>query len=153
VLNLRGAWLHLVGDALGSLAALVAAIAIRLGSSPAVDPMASFVVAAILVYGGARLLKDAVFDPARSVADALGRSTDVRKTVLATPGVAELHDLHVWTLGAGHEAITGHVRSTSGRCHPGRPHRGRARDRYHVEYVTIQVEVGGVTCQAEAVDA
>ena len=48
-LNLRGAWLHLIGDTLGALAALVAALVIRFGGSPMADPIASFVVAAILL--------------------------------------------------------------------------------------------------------
>ncbi len=58
-LNLRGAWLHLLGDALGAVAALVAALLIRFGGAPSADPIASFVVAAILVVGAVRLLRDA----------------------------------------------------------------------------------------------
>jgi cation diffusion facilitator family transporter len=147
-LNLRGAWLHLFGDALGSLAALVAAVAIRLGCSPIVDPVASFVVAAILVYGGVRLLRDAVLILLEASPPHLSVD-DVRRTVLATPGVAELHDLHVWTLGAGHEAVTAHVSAST----PDHTLAGRVEDvlrrRFHVEYVTIQVEIGGVTCRAE----
>ncbi len=57
-LNLRGAWLHLLGDALGAVAALVAALVIRFGGSPMADPIASFIVAAILVVGAVRLLRD-----------------------------------------------------------------------------------------------
>jgi cation diffusion facilitator family transporter len=148
VLNLRGAWLHLFGDALGSLAALVAAVAIRLGASPKVDPVASFVVAAILVYGGVRLLRDAVLILLEASPPHLSVG-DVRDTVLATAGIAELHDLHVWTLGAGHDAITAHVSARA----PDPTLAGRVEDalrhRFHVEYVTIQVEVGGVTCQSE----
>jgi len=151
VLNLRGAWLHLFGDAIGSLAAIVAAIAIRLGASPKADPIASFVVAAILVYGGVRLLKDAVLilleaSPAHLSVD------DVRKTVLLTPGVAELHDLHVWTLGAGHEAISAHVSATVPDPSLASRIEDALRHRYHIEYVTIQVEIGGVTCQTEAAE-
>lgn len=148
-LNLRGAWLHLFGDALGSLAALVAAVAIRLGGSSAADPVASFVVAAILVYGAVRLLKDAVLilleaSPAHLSVE------EVRKIVLDTDGVAELHDLHVWTLGAGHEAISAHVRSTTADPTLAARIEDALRHRYHVEYVTIQVEAGTVSCQAEA---
>ncbi len=58
-LNLRGAWLHLVGDTLGALAALCAAIVIRFGGYAMADPIASFAVAAILLYGSLRLLRDA----------------------------------------------------------------------------------------------
>jgi cobalt-zinc-cadmium efflux system protein len=58
-LNLRGAFLHLAADALGSTAAVIAAVLIRAGFSPKVDPIATFAVAAILVYAAARLLRDA----------------------------------------------------------------------------------------------
>jgi cation diffusion facilitator family transporter len=150
-LNLRGAWLHLFGDALGSLAAIIAAIAIRLGASPKVDPIASFVVAGILVYGGVRLLHDAVLVLLEASPPHLAVE-EVRAAILATDGVAELHDLHVWTLGAGHDAITAHV--SAHRADPSLAARveGALRQRFPVEYVTIQVEVGGVTCQADAVE-
>jgi len=137
----------LFGDALGSLAALVAAVAIRLGSSPKADPVASFVVAAILVYGAVRLLKDGVLilleaSPAHLSVD------EVRKTILATSGVAELHDLHVWTLGAGHEAITAHVKVAGADPTLAVRIEDALRHRYQVEYVTIQVEIGTVVCQS-----
>jgi cation diffusion facilitator family transporter len=145
VLNLRGAWLHLLGDALGALAALVAAVAIKLGASPKADPMASFLVAAILLYGGARLLKDAVLILLEASPAHLDVA-QVRATILKTPGVAHLHDLHVWTLGAGHDAITAHVGAEGADAALGARIERALRERFQVEYVTIQVEVG-VTCQ------
>jgi cation diffusion facilitator family transporter len=151
VLNLRGAWLHLFGDALGSLAAIVAAIAIHLGASPKVDPIASFVVAGILVYGGVRLLHDAVLVLLEASPPHLAVE-EVRAAILGTEGVAELHDLHVWTLGAGHDAITAHVSAHRGDPSLAARVEGALRQRFPVEYVTIQVEVGGVTCQADAVE-
>jgi cation diffusion facilitator family transporter len=148
VLNLRGAWLHLFGDALGSLAALVAAVAIRSGASPKADPIATFVVAAILVYGGVRLLKDGVLILLEASPGHLSVA-EVKETIVQTSGVAELHDLHVWTLGAGHEAITAHVSATLPDATLASRIEDALRHRFHVEYVTIQVEVGGMTCQTE----
>jgi cation diffusion facilitator family transporter len=148
VLNLRGAWLHLFSDALGSLAAVIAAVAIRLGASPKVDPLASFAVAAILIYGSARLLYDAVLVLLEASPSHLAVER-VKAAILATAGVAELHDLHVWTLGAGHDAIIAHV--SAERQDPSLASRieGTLRQQFRVEYVTIQVELGGVTCQAD----
>jgi cation diffusion facilitator family transporter len=150
-LNLRGAWLHLFGDALGALAAFVAAVSIRLGFSPKADPIASFVVAAILVYGGVRLLRDAVLilleaSPPHLLVD------HIRLTILGISGVAHLHDLHVWTLGAGHEAITAHVTATLPDHTLAARIEEALRRHFQVEYVTIQVEVGGVTCHAEPLE-
>jgi cobalt-zinc-cadmium efflux system protein len=148
LLNLRGAWLHLFGDALGSLAAVIAAVAIRLGASPKVDPLASFVVAAILVYGSVRLLYDAVLVLLEACPPHLGVER-VRAAILGTAGVAELHDLHVWTLGAGHDAVSAHVSSQSNDPSLAGRIETTLREHFRVEYVTIQVEVGGVTCQAD----
>jgi cation diffusion facilitator family transporter len=145
-LNLRGAWLHLLGDALGSLAALVAAVAIELGVSPKADPVASFLVAAVLLYGGVRLLKDAVLILLEASPGHL-RVSQVRATILQTPGVAHLHDLHVWTLGAGHDAITAHVSASEPDAELATRVERALRERFQVEYVTIQVELGGFTCQ------
>jgi cation diffusion facilitator family transporter len=145
-LNLRGAWLHLVGDALGSLAALVAAVAIELGVSPKADPVASFLVAAVLLYGGVRLLKDAVLILLEASPGHL-RVGQVRETILRTPGVAHLHDLHVWTLGAGHDAITAHVAASEPDAHLAARVERALRQRFQVEYVTVQVELGTATCE------
>jgi cobalt-zinc-cadmium efflux system protein len=151
VLNLRGAWLHLFGDALGSLAAGVAAVAIRFGASPKLDAIASFVVAAILVYGSVRLLYDAILVLLEAAPPHLGVDR-VRAAILGTAGVAELHELHVWALGAGHDAISAHVRAKSGDSSLSSRIEATLRQRFRVEYVTIQVEVGGVTCQTDTID-
>jgi len=151
VLNLRGAWLHLFGDALGSLAAVFAAIAIRLGASPKVDPAASFLVAAVLFYGSIRLLHDALLVLLEASPSHLAVES-VRAAILATKGVTEIHHLHVWTLGAGHDAISAHVTAkVSDPLLAGRIE-ATLRRHFRVEYVTIQVEVGGVTCQADALE-
>jgi len=151
VLNLRGAWLHLFGDALGSLAALIAALAIKFGASPRVDPLASFVVAAILVYGAGRLLYDAILVLLEASPPHLAVEK-VRAAILGTAGVGELHELHVWTLGAGHDAISAHVSAKSGDPSLGARVEAVLRRNFHVEYVTIQVEVGGVTCQTDTIE-
>ncbi len=142
-LNLRGAWLHLLGDILGSIAALIAAIVIRFGGPAAVDPIASFLVAAILVAGAYRLIRDAtlVLLEAAPVHLPVGA---VREVILAFPGVLEVHDLHVWTLGAGHDAITAHVRAKDAAI--ARNLSRRLRDAFQTEYVTVQVEVTTDPC-------
>ena len=147
-LNLRGAFLHLFGDALGSLAAVVAAILIRLGVSPRADPIAMFVVVAILAYAAGRLLKDATLTlleaaPGHPPVDL------VRAAILETPGVANVHDLHVWTLGTGHEAITAHVRAAEPDPRIALRVEEALLSRFSVDYVTIQVEDARVSCQGE----
>jgi cation diffusion facilitator family transporter len=145
-LNLRGAWLHLLGDTLGALAALAAALVIRFGGPPAADPIASFVVASILLYGSLRLLRDAthvLFEaaPAHLPVQA------IHEVVAGFPGVSSVHDLHVWTLGAGHDAVTVHVTTSLRDASLARRLSDRIRSVLRVEYVTVQVEVGEESCE------
>jgi cation diffusion facilitator family transporter len=141
-LNLRGAWLHLLGDALGALAAVCAALVIRLGGPVTADPIASFIVAGILLAGSVRLLRDATFVLLEGAPRHLPIEA-VSQIVLGFPGVTGMHDLHVWTLGAGHDAVTVHVCSDSTDPTLGQRLSSRLRDALAVEYVAVQVEVGG----------
>jgi cobalt-zinc-cadmium efflux system protein len=145
-MNLRGAWLHLLGDTLGSLAAIIAAIIIRVGGPPSVDPIASFFVAAILIIGALRLVRDGTLVLLEAAPPHLPVGA-VRNVVGAFPGVLEVHDLHVWTLGAGHDAITVHVRA---KPDPAIARRisDKVRASFGVEYVTVQVESPDEECDA-----
>jgi len=146
-LNLRGARLHLLGDALGSLAALVAAIVIRAGGPPSVDAFASFLVAIILVLGALGLLRDATLVLLEASPVHLPVAA-VRAIVRNFPGVREVHDMHVWTLGAGHDAIIVHVRSDDGDPELATRLGRKLRDEFSCEYVTVQVEKSDAACGA-----
>jgi cation diffusion facilitator family transporter len=138
-LNLRGAWLHLLGDALGAFAAFVAGLAIRVGAPSIVDPIASFIVVAILVIGALKLLRDAGLVLIEAAPAHLPVSK-VKKALLSIDGITRVDVLHVWSLGTGHDAIIAHVRSSGtdpklcGRA------REALRKRFAVEYVTLQIE-------------
>jgi cation diffusion facilitator family transporter len=146
-LNLRGAWLHLLGDTLGAMAALVAALIIRFGGPVSADPIASFLVAAILLWGSLRLLRDATLVLLEAAPKHLPVPA-IRALVLAFPGVKDVHDLHVWALGAGHDAITVHVRVSIPDASLARRLSDRIRASFQVEYVTVQVEVDDSQCGA-----
>ncbi len=141
-LHVRGAWLHVLGDALGALCALGAAIAIRFGAPTSVDPIASFAVAALLLTGGARLIREAALvlmeaAPAHLPIDA------IEETVGAIDGVCCVHRLRVWSLGTGYDAIALHV-SAEGAADLSLAARvERAiKARFHVDYVCVQVDPG-----------
>ena len=148
-LNLRGAWLHVLGDALGSVAALVAALVIKFGGHSAADPIASFLVATILVLGALRLIRDAILVLLEAAPVHLPAGA-IREVILGFPGVVDVHDLHVWTLGAGHDAITAHVRlkSRDGDAVVAALLSDHLRTRFEVEYVTVQIELTGDECAA-----
>jgi cobalt-zinc-cadmium efflux system protein len=138
-LNLRGAWLHLLGDALGSCAAFIAGVAIKYGASPIVDPLASFLVVAILVIGALRLVRDAGLVLLDAAPPRLPVAR-VRKVVLAHPGVVKVHALHVWSLGTGHDAVTVHVTADGVDPDLGTRLGDVLRTKFEAEYVTVQVE-------------
>lgn len=138
-LSIRGAWLHLLGDALGSVAALTTALAIRFGAPATFDPLASLIVVAILVIGAIRLLRDAVYVLLEAAPARLPIET-VRAYLAKAPGVADVRDLRVWSLGTSHDAITAHV--VAGSPDPALAKRLEARltKRFRAVYVAVQVE-------------
>lgn len=146
-LNLKGARLHLLGDTLGSLAALVAALVIHFGGPVSIDAIASFVVAVILVVGALKLLRDATLVLLEAAPPHLPVHA-VRQVMEAFPKVTEVHDMHVWTLGAGHDAIIVHVRVREPDPQLATALAKELRDTFGVEYVTVQVELVDQKCDS-----
>lgn len=107
-LNLRGAYLHVLSDLLGSVGTIVAALAIRFGGWLSADAIASILMTVLIVRSAWRLVREAVdvlleSTPAHLDADA------VRDAMEDVPGVGEVHDLHVWTLTSGLIALSAHA--------------------------------------------
>jgi cation diffusion facilitator family transporter len=138
-LNLRSAWLHMVGDTLGALAAIAAALVIRAGGPPMADPLASFLVAAILVVGSLRIVRDAGLVLLEAAPAHLPVAT-IRALVAGFPEVTSVRALHVWTLGAGHDAIAVHVQTRSRDAGSAGRLSARLKRSLGVEYATVQVE-------------
>jgi cobalt-zinc-cadmium efflux system protein len=107
-LNTRGAFLHVIGDLLGSVATIVAAIVMALTGWYAVDPILSAVIGGLVVFGAWSLLRESV-DVLLEAAPRGIAIADVRQTMASTPGVAGVHDLHVWTVTSGLTALSAHV--------------------------------------------
>ena len=107
-LNLRGAYLEVLGDLLGSAAAVVAAVVIAVTGARVVDPIASLLIAALIVPRTLLLLREAV----DVLLEATPRRLDVehvRDHILSVPGVTDVHDLHVWTITSGMDVVSAHV--------------------------------------------
>ena len=107
-LNVKGAYMEVIGDALGSVAVLISAGAILLGEWYILDPIASLVIAALILPRAVSLL--------REVVDVLLQSTprgmdldEVRGHILGTHGVVDVHDLHVWTLTSQLPVLSAHI--------------------------------------------
>lgn len=107
-LNVRGAYLHVMSDALGSLAALGAAAVIWLTGWTRADPIASVVLSLLILAGAWRLLREST-DILLDSVPAHVSLPEVQARILGVPGVAAVHDLHVWTVVSGVVAMSGHV--------------------------------------------
>jgi cobalt-zinc-cadmium efflux system protein len=107
-LNIRAAFWHLVMDALGSVAVVIAAIGALAWGADRLDSIASLFIAVLIVFAAWRLLRDTT----RVLLDAVPRELDVT-TVSAALGAAEgveaVHHLHVWTMGSERPALSAHV--------------------------------------------
>jgi cobalt-zinc-cadmium efflux system protein len=107
-LNLRGAYLEVLGDLLGSAAVLVAAAVIALTDFQAADPIASALIGLLILPRTWRLLREAV----DVLLEATPKGVDmdeVRRHLLETPGVTDVHDLHAWTITSGLPVLSAHV--------------------------------------------
>jgi cobalt-zinc-cadmium efflux system protein len=107
-LNVRGAYLHILGDLLASVGTIVAALIIRYTGWLHADPIASLLTTALIVRGAWTLVREAVDVLLESTPShiALG---DVRAALQGIPGVESVHDLHVWTVTSGVVAMSAHA--------------------------------------------
>lgn len=140
-LNIRGAYLHVLGDLLGSVGAIAAALLILFTDWTLADPLISALVALLIVVGAWRLVRESV----DVLLEAVPRHIDmnrVRQALLDIPGVEEVHDLHVWTLTSGYLAMSGHTVITDPAKHQetiGAVHEAM-HDLFGISHVTVQVE-------------
>ncbi|MDY0406293.1 cation diffusion facilitator family transporter [Virgibacillus sp. 179-BFC.A HS] len=107
-LNLRAAFLHVLGDLLGSVGAIVAALLIMLFGWTWADPLASIIVAILVLISGWRVTKDAIHVLMEGT-PANVNINDVIKTMKGVKGVVGIHDLHVWSITSGQNALSCHI--------------------------------------------
>ena len=107
-LNLRSAYLHVLADAVGSVSVIAAALVIWATSLYLADPIASLIVCAVILWGSWSLISESVtilLEGAPSHIDV----KEVIRSMQAMPGVRRVHDVHIWTITSGMEAMSGHV--------------------------------------------
>jgi cobalt-zinc-cadmium efflux system protein len=107
-LNVRGAYLEVLGDLVGSASVIVAAVVLALTGLRAVDAVASIVVALLIVPRTVALLREAIDVLLEATPRGL-RLEVVRAHILSADGVADVHDLHAWTITSGLPVISAHV--------------------------------------------
>lgn len=154
-LNTRSAYLHVIGDALSSVGVIVAGVIILFTGWTWVDPLASILIAAIILVSSGRVLRDALHILIEGMPAGLTVS-QVARAMETVDGVGSVHDLHVWTIGPGFTALSAHVVLTDNAVDPTlQPAAERAlgetqtildelkhtlRTQFGVEHTTIQLE-------------
>lgn len=107
-LNMRGAFLHVALDAAGSLAALLAGLAIVVWDVPRADPIASLLIGALVLWAAWRLLADATHVLLEGTPEGLDPA-GVEQAIVAHDGVESVHHLHLWSLASDVPALSAHV--------------------------------------------
>lgn len=141
-LNVRGATLHVLGDLLGSLAAIAAAVVILLTGWMAIDPILSIFVA-LLILRGAWVLVGESWHVLMEGAPELIDTAELRAGLLrAVPGLVDIHHIHVWSLTPERPLITLHARIAETAHHDEVLHRlqHELAGHYRIEHSTIQIE-------------
>ena len=141
-LNIRGAFLHMVGDAAVSAGVVAAGLVILLTGWLWVDPLVSLVISAVIVWGTWSLLRESLTMSVDAVPAKID-PTAVRRYLEACAGVTAVHDLHIWSMSTTETALTAHLVLPDG--HPGDAFLARTatelRQRYGIGHSTLQIEL------------
>lgn len=148
-LNMRAAYLHMAADALVSVGVVIAGIVMLATGWERIDPIVSIVVAVVILYGTWGLLRESVQLALHAVPAQLD-PVAVRAHLAALPGVAEIHDLHIWGMSTTETALTAHLVMPAG--HPGDDFLCdvalAVQQRFNICHATFQIETatGQVPC-------
>jgi cobalt-zinc-cadmium efflux system protein len=151
-LNIRGAYLHMLADAVVSFGVVIAALIITFTGLLWVDPVTSLIIAAVVLASGWGLARDSV----NLALDAVPKHIDfaaVRDYLAALDGVSEVHDLHIWAMSTSETALTAHLvrpdgfddAFLQGIC-------AELAHRFRIRHATLQVEASREACRLAPAD-
>ena len=140
-LNMHGAWLHLLTDALGSVAAIVAGALVWARGWYLADPIASILIGLLVIYSSWGLLNESISILMERAPRNINIDT-VRDVVMGVPGVCQMHDLHIWTITSGMISLSAHVVLAGNHSADDtlRSLRIVLHDRFGIDHITIQIE-------------
>ena len=140
-LNMRGAFLHVMGDALGSVGAIAAGVLIWQWGLLLADPVISIVMCLLIIYSSWRLIVESV----NILLEGTPLHINIRavvEAIHAVPGVSNVHDLHVWTISSGMDALSAHVTIEEDVSHKTvlEGLQDQLRSGFNIGHLTIQIE-------------
>lgn len=156
-LNVRSAFLHVLGDALASVGVIVAGVVIVFTGWTVVDPVVSILIGVIILVGSGNVLRRALHILIEGAPRGL-TATEVAEAMEELPAVSKVHDLHVWTVSPGYVSLSAHVVLEDQSLSEAQSVRDRLEkvlsERFGIGHTTIQLECescegGAIICQYE----
>jgi cobalt-zinc-cadmium efflux system protein len=142
-LNVRGVFLHTVGDALSSVAVIISSLIIIFTGYQGIDSLAAAIIGVLIMLSAYRLVRDSTNILLEATPREMNLET-IAKTIGSIDGVKGVHDLHVWTITSGLYALSGHVTVDTEMISDGSRIVGkiasRLKESFGIEHVTLQVE-------------
>jgi cobalt-zinc-cadmium efflux system protein len=145
-LNIRSAYLHMLGDAVSAFGVVIAGVLVATMSAPLADPVVSLIIAGLILYSSNGVLRECatvLLEGTPPGVDMPGVIAVIKNVV----GVLDVHDLHVWTVGPGVVACSCHILVAEQSIRDGQQVlRAVVHDiehRFHITHTTVQVEVEG----------
>ena len=141
-INIRGVWLHVASDALGSVGVIAAGLTIWLWGWFWADPAVSMLISLLVLFAAWSLVRDAVDILMEGAPEHLDVD-EIRGALAALPGVVGIHDLHVWTIGNAEISLSSHIVSPPG----GNPNellregQSMLQERFSIRHTTAQIEI------------
>lgn len=153
-INIRGAFLHMVADALISVGVVVAGLLILLTGNAWIDPATSLIIVGIIAWGTWGLLKDSVKMGLLGVPDGIDQD-EVRGWLAGLPGVSAVHDLHIWPMSTTENALTVHLVMPGGPPGDAFLHEiaHELHHRFRIGHPTVQIECGEHDCVLDSEEA
>jgi len=144
--NIRSVFLHMLGDTLSTAAVIAGGLGILFTGAMWIDPVLSMAIAAMIIWSSVTIVRETLNILLEGTPSAVSLA-NVRTAISGIPGVLDVHDLHVWSLGSASHALASHV------CIPEMPLSECSsildaincalRDRFHITHTTIQFEIRG----------
>lgn len=147
-LNIRAALIHVIGDLLGSIAALVAGAVIYYTNWYPIDPILSIFISILIMLSSIRLLRESLQVLMEGVPPNI-QIEEVSNTLAEIQGVTGVHDLHIWTLSSGVVVLSAHIGITEFSSWPNllEALRNTIRHQYNIDHITLQPEPEVIDCQ------
>lgn len=149
-LYMGSAFLHVIGDMLGSIGAIIAALLIFFFNWEIADPNVSILVSILIIISGWRLTRDSFHILMEGVPEDVDIK-NIKGKLLSIPGVTDIHDLHIWTITSGFQALSGHldVRKSADRDAILQKATTMLKEEFAIEHLTLQLEGEDVSLKKE----